>query len=58
MVGPAPDKQMPSRPGCVDGDMLDRISGKAGICHRDSIQHERHEAAEEVVSASCEEERD
>jgi hypothetical protein len=32
MVGPAPDKQMPSRPGCVLGVKEERISGKAGIC--------------------------
>ena len=32
MVGPAPDKQMPRRPGWVDGVRDEVISGKAEIC--------------------------
>lgn len=31
MVGPAPDKQMPSRPGCVEGVIDEVTSGKPGI---------------------------
>ena len=31
IVGPAPDKQMPNRPGCVFGVTDARISGSPGI---------------------------
>lgn len=31
MVGPAPDKQIPSRPGCVEGVIDEVTSGKPGI---------------------------
>lgn len=31
IVGPAPDRQIPSSPGCVWGDMEDKIEGKAGM---------------------------
>jgi hypothetical protein len=31
MVGPAPERQMPRRPGCVDGEMEEVTSGKPGI---------------------------
>lgn len=32
IVGPAPDRQIPSSPGCVDGVILDVTSGSPGIC--------------------------
>lgn len=31
MVGPAPDKQIPRRPGCVEGVIDEVTSGKPGI---------------------------
>lgn len=40
MVGPAPDKQMPKSPGCVDGVIFDVTSGRPGICRAtDSACH-------------------
>ena len=32
IVGPAPERQIPSNPGCVSGVILDVTSGKPGIC--------------------------
>ena len=34
MVGPAPERQIPSKPGCVSGVIWDVTSGKPGICKK------------------------
>jgi hypothetical protein len=38
IVGPAPERQIPSSPGCVFGVMDDVTSGKPGILERTSQQ--------------------
>ena len=39
IVGPAPERQIPSRPGCVDGVMLLVTSGRPGIWGMMSAGH-------------------
>lgn len=34
MVGPAPERHMPNRPGCVFGVMEEVTSDNPGICQR------------------------
>lgn len=42
IVGPAPERQIPRRPGCVLGVTEARISGKPGIyVVRDAVELER-----------------
>jgi hypothetical protein len=50
IVGPAPERQIPSNPGCVSGVIFDVTSGKPGICAARYAQmsSEPHGEMEEV----------